>query len=136
MAKFDYRSNDSADLKKKLGLDGKFVLIYPGKIGTFYLVDEMLDFYRAMAKAVPNAVFLVLTNDDTSALLKKASYKGACATNRGFDILNKWNMYELNRISVRNSNPYFSLSNLWRPFRFRAKLSGYYNLFRRKKRGD
>jgi len=63
-------------------------------------------------------------------LVKKAGYRGACTTNQGSDRLNRADVYELNRISVRNSNPYFSFSNLSAPFRFRAKLSGYYNLFR------
>jgi len=69
-------------------------------------------------------------------LVKKAGYKGACVTNRGDDILNRRELYELHRISVRNGNPYFSFSNLFAPIRFRAKLSGYYNLFRGVKTGD
>jgi len=61
-------------------------------------------------------------------IVKKAGYKGACTTNRGFDILNKKDIYELDRIAVRNLNPYTSL-------RFRIKLSGYYNVFRKGKTG-
>jgi len=75
-------------------------------------------------------------NEGIESLVKKAGYKGACATNRGFDILDRWNFYELNRVSVRNSDPYFSFSNLYKPIRFWAKLSGYYNIFRKEKRGD
>ena len=69
-------------------------------------------------------------------LVKKAGYKGACATNRGFDILNRRNFYELDRVSIRDSDPYFSFSNLIKPIRFWAKLSGYYNLFRKIKGGE
>lgn len=72
---------------------------------------------------------------EAEMLVEKAGYKGACVTNRGADILNRHNVYELARISVRNGNPYFSLSNLWAPVRFRAKLSGYYNIFRKRKNG-
>lgn len=68
-------------------------------------------------------------------LVKKAGYKGACATNRGDDILNRYNVYEINRVSIRNSDPYFSFFNLFVPIRFRAKLSGYYNSFRKTKHG-
>ena len=75
-------------------------------------------------------------NEEIEMLLKKAGYKGACATNRGSDILNRWNAYELDRVSVRNSNPYFSLFNLFKPIRFRAKLLGYYNVFRKIKEGE
>jgi peptidoglycan/xylan/chitin deacetylase (PgdA/CDA1 family) len=73
--------------------------------------------------------------EEAEMLVKKTGYKGACTTNRGDDILNKYSVYELVRISVRNGNPYFSFSNLVAPIRFRAKLSGYYNIFRKEKRG-
>lgn len=59
--------------------------------------------------------------------LKKAGYKAACTTNRGLSDLNK-DLYELKRVKVTNSD-------MNRPFSFRAKLSGYYNLFRSKKQG-
>jgi peptidoglycan/xylan/chitin deacetylase (PgdA/CDA1 family) len=66
-------------------------------------------------------------NEEIKALVKKAKYKGACATNRGLDMLDRKDAYELNRISIRNRDNSFSL---W------AKLSGYYNLFRREREGD
>jgi len=72
---------------------------------------------------------------EAELLAKKAGYKAVCATNRGDDILNRHNVYEINRISVRNGNPYFSFSNLFIPVRFRAKLSGYYNIFKQTKDG-
>jgi peptidoglycan/xylan/chitin deacetylase (PgdA/CDA1 family) len=58
--------------------------------------------------------------------VKKAGYKGACTTNRGNDKLNR-DVYELNRIKVTNSD-------MNKPLHFRAKLSGYYNLFRKLKK--
>jgi len=73
--------------------------------------------------------------EEAEMLVKKAGYKGACVTNRGDDILNRYKIYELSRISIRNSNPYFSFSNLSAPFSFRAKLAGYYYIFRKEKRG-
>jgi peptidoglycan/xylan/chitin deacetylase (PgdA/CDA1 family) len=66
-------------------------------------------------------------NEEIEMLVKKAGYKGACATNRGYDILDKNDLYELNRISIRNRDISFSL---W------AKVSGYYNLFRTRKSRD
>lgn len=75
-------------------------------------------------------------SEEAEILLKKAGYKGACTTNRGFDILNKLGLYELDRVSVRDSNPYFSFSNLYKPMRFRSKLSGFYNLYRKRKEGE
>ncbi|MFH1553201.1 MAG: polysaccharide deacetylase family protein [Candidatus Omnitrophota bacterium] len=67
-------------------------------------------------------------NEKVKSAVKRAGYKGACTTNRGFDRLNR-DVYELNRVKVTNSD-------MTKPFHFRAKLSGWYNLFRSLKSGD
>jgi len=54
-------------------------------------------------------------------LVKEAGYKGACATNRGYDRLNK-DVFELNRVRFSDNDNRDDI--LW------IKLSGYYNLFR------
>ena len=61
-------------------------------------------------------------NDNVKIAVKEAGYKGACSTNRGTDRFNV-DVYELTRVKVKNSD-------MTKPFHFRAKLSGYYNLFR------
>lgn len=66
--------------------------------------------------------------EEIKQVLKKAGYKGACTTNRGFVELNK-DVYELKRVKITNSDT-------TKPFSFWAKLSGYYNLFRSRKSGD
>lgn len=60
--------------------------------------------------------------------VKKAGYKGACTTNRGTDKSNK-DVFELNRVKITDSD-------MNKPFHFRAKLSGYYNLFRKLKKPE
>ena len=65
--------------------------------------------------------------EEVKRALKQAGYKGACATNRGLVELNK-DVYELKRIKVRNSA-------MTEPFNFWAKVSGYYNLFRSRRKG-
>lgn len=40
-----------------------FVLGYVGSLGTWYMIDEMLDFYRLLLIKKPNAVFLIITKD-------------------------------------------------------------------------
>ncbi len=67
--------------------------------------------------------------EETKMFVEKARYKGACTTNRGFDAFNKTDVYEIHRIKITNSD-----MNI--PFSFRAKLSGYYNIFRKTKPGD
>ena len=66
--------------------------------------------------------------DRIKRIAKKAGYKGACTTNRGYDRKNK-DVYELNRVKVTDSD-------MNKPFHFRAKLSGWYNLFRSYRSGD
>lgn len=61
-------------------------------------------------------------NSRIKDMVRKAGYRAACTTNRGYDRYNK-DLFELNRVKVTNSDT-------TRPFHFRAKLSGYYNLFR------
>ncbi|MFH1877408.1 MAG: polysaccharide deacetylase family protein [Candidatus Omnitrophota bacterium] len=67
-------------------------------------------------------------NDKIKDTIKKAGYKGACTTNRGKDRFNK-DVYEINRVKVTDSD-------MNKPFHFRAKLSGYYNLFRTLRNGE
>ncbi|MEA3368948.1 MAG: polysaccharide deacetylase family protein [Candidatus Ratteibacteria bacterium] len=66
--------------------------------------------------------------EEIKEIVRISGYKGACTTNRGFAQSNK-DLYELKRIKVTNSD-----TN--KPLSFRAKLSGYYNLFRSKKSGN
>jgi len=62
-------------------------------------------------------------NEQIKNAVMKAGYKAACTTNRGRDRSNR-DLYELNRVKITNSD-------MNRPWHFRAKLSGFYNAFRR-----
>lgn len=77
MAKFNYEKPGSADLRRRLGLEGRLVLMYPGKLGTFYLIDEMLRFFKYMSQRIPEAGFFVVTNDDPGIFTAKAARLGA-----------------------------------------------------------
>jgi len=67
-------------------------------------------------------------NEKVKKAVTEAGYKGACTTNRGSDRRNR-DVFELNRVKVTNSD-------MTKPMHFRAKISGYYNVFRRLKSGD
>jgi peptidoglycan/xylan/chitin deacetylase (PgdA/CDA1 family) len=67
-------------------------------------------------------------NQRVKEIVKQSGYQGACTTNRGADRFNQ-DSYELKRIKVTN----FDMD---KPFSFRLKLSGYYNLFRPRKNSD
>ncbi len=57
-------------LREDLGIAADdHVLLYLGSLGTWYLTDEMFDYFRSLRKQNPSARFLVLTPD--SALVPK-----------------------------------------------------------------
>jgi peptidoglycan/xylan/chitin deacetylase (PgdA/CDA1 family) len=63
-------------------------------------------------------------SDEIKEYIRRAGYKGAVATNRGNSLRDITDVYEINRVSVRNEG-FVS---------FKVKASGYYNLFRSKKK--
>jgi glycosyltransferase involved in cell wall biosynthesis len=58
-------------LKKALKLQGQFIVGYVGSIGTWYLLDEMLRFYKSIEQE-NNPVFLFLTKDPASNIYAQA----------------------------------------------------------------
>jgi peptidoglycan/xylan/chitin deacetylase (PgdA/CDA1 family) len=60
-------------------------------------------------------------SEHIKSIVKKAGYKSACTTNRGYDRFNL-DVYQLNRIRLNDDDNDLVLF---------AKLSGYYNLFRK-----
>ena len=64
-------------------------------------------------------------NENVKSIVKKAGFKGACTTNIGPSRSNQ-DVYALKRIRVKDAD-------MNKPFTFWAKLSGYYNIFRRQR---
>jgi len=63
--------------RKKLGLStNDFVLGYIGSIGTWYMLPEMLDYFKELKSAKPNAKFLFISGEAPEKILAKASEKG------------------------------------------------------------
>lgn len=64
---FSQTSIDSKKLsalkEKYFQLKNKFVLSYVGSLGTWYMADEMLEFFRILSDK-KDAVFLIITKDD------------------------------------------------------------------------
>lgn len=59
----------------KLGINpDEFILSYLGGIGLWYMLSEMLDFYKVLSVRIPNAKFLFITPDDPTDL-KEAAIK-------------------------------------------------------------
>jgi glycosyltransferase involved in cell wall biosynthesis len=53
-------------------LKDKFVIGYIGSIGTWYMLDEMLDFFKVFKTKKPNAVFLFITMEHDLVMNKLA----------------------------------------------------------------
>lgn len=61
--------------KKELGIEpGNFILTYLGAIGTWYMLDEMLDFFKILLQTKPNAKFLFISAD-RHIIIQKADNK-------------------------------------------------------------
>jgi len=56
-------SNRSA-IRSELGVGDRPVLIYVGSVGTWYMLDEMIAFYRSARESVPDLMFLLVVNNE------------------------------------------------------------------------
>jgi len=64
LERFAFREEDRLRRRAELGLDGRFVVVYSGSIGSWYLSDKMADLFLALLKERPDAHFLWLTQGD------------------------------------------------------------------------
>ena len=63
-------------LRNQFNLSGnEFVLSYLGSVGTWYMLDEMLDFFKCLLHFKPDAKFLFITGEPASGILTKAKSK-------------------------------------------------------------
>lgn len=69
---------EKVKLKQSLGIsDTDFVLSYIGSLGTWYLLEDMLDFFAVLKDIKPASKFLFITNDPAKDdILEKARQKG------------------------------------------------------------
>jgi len=67
---------EQQQLKSKLGIaENDFILSYLGSIGTWYMLDEMLDFFSCVQQQILNAKFLFITPDEKEHIYEKARAK-------------------------------------------------------------
>jgi glycosyltransferase involved in cell wall biosynthesis len=68
---------DQKKWKEKLKIvETDFILSYLGSLGTWYLPDEMLDFFKVLWNKNENAKFLFITPDDPESIINSAKSKG------------------------------------------------------------
>ncbi len=69
------RYNDASitSLRSQLSFDSDdFVICYLGSLGTWYMLEEMLDFFVVMLKKKPESKFLFLSGDEREYILAEA----------------------------------------------------------------
>lgn len=88
-----------------------FIISYLGSIGTWYLLDEMLDFFKVLSNKKESAKFLFITHENPENILEKAKQR-KISTDK--IIIQKANRYEvpellaLSNISMFFIKPVFS----------------------------
>ncbi|MDD3741766.1 MAG: glycosyltransferase [Bacteroidales bacterium] len=71
---------ESKDIKDNLGISEKdFVISYLGSIGTWYMIDEMLLFFKILKNHKKNAKFLIITKENSDIIYLSASKLGISA---------------------------------------------------------
>lgn len=64
------------EIRARLNLDDRFVIIYVGSFGGWYMTEEMFEFFAAARKHNPKSFALILTQRDTENVRKSLSEKG------------------------------------------------------------
>jgi Glycosyl transferases group 1/Glycosyltransferase Family 4 len=71
-----FNLNNVKNIRQDLGLSSnEFVLSYLGSIGTWYMLDEMLDFFKVLLSKKEEAKFLFITKDDENFIKDSARKK-------------------------------------------------------------
>ena len=74
--RFRFLQSERDRVRSELGLQDRFVLVYSGSIGGWYLTDKTADFFVALLKRKPNGHFLWLTGGDKALIEKLMSDRG------------------------------------------------------------
>ncbi len=72
-----FQTKNISHKREELGIQkDDFILSYVGSIGTWYMLDEMLDFFKVLNEKKANAKFLFITKDNPNLVFFKAEEKG------------------------------------------------------------
>lgn len=70
---YKIEENRQEEIRRKIGIErGDFILLYLGSVGTWYLLNEMLAFFKALKGYEPNAKFLFVTKEPKELIIKAA----------------------------------------------------------------
>ncbi|MDB4534294.1 glycosyltransferase, partial [Vicingaceae bacterium] len=72
-----FNISNKKNKRDELGIaEDAFVLSYLGSIGTWYMLDEMLDFFKELLSVKQNTKFLFITRDNTDSIFDKCKDRG------------------------------------------------------------
>ena len=71
-----FQKKNIQNIRSELGFSkDDFIISYVGSIGTWYMLDEMLDFFKCLQIKKPNAKFFFITKDNPHIILEKVKSK-------------------------------------------------------------
>lgn len=71
------RYPEKAEVRQELGLrQDELVMVYLGSIGTWYMLPEMLAFFKQLKQSRPGARFFFITGENPDAILAEAQRQG------------------------------------------------------------
>lgn len=76
LEKFNFNLEHRTQRRKEMGLEGRFVVVYSGSVGGWYLTEEMADFFATLRKQNPRAFFLWLTLSQSERVKKLMEQRG------------------------------------------------------------
>lgn len=65
---FRFREEGRRRVRGEFGIGERPVLVYAGSIGTWYLLEEMVDFFKVARRTLPELFFLILANGSSDAV--------------------------------------------------------------------
>ena len=72
-----FKTKNIQNVRSELGFKKEnFIISYVGSIGTWYMLDEMLDFFKCLKTKKPNAKLFFITKDNPQLILEKVKSKG------------------------------------------------------------
>jgi len=74
--KFKPKRNESIRLSQAPAFKNKFIITYIGSVGTWYMLEEMIDFFKAARQCIDNAHLLLLIGKDRDYAKNMADKKG------------------------------------------------------------
>lgn len=78
-----FNLHDNKQIFSDLNIQNKFIFLYLGSLGTWYMLNDMLDFFKFAKEVIPDAHFLILTLSDRNIVdmaIKRKDLDPRCFT--------------------------------------------------------